>query len=222
MDRIWQWAWDRFGARYSWAIYGISIPVLMVVYLVMSFLVVASEKSGRYVEAAAVAVVAAMVMAYVIIRPGTSELQLIEQWAADRDRKVDPATALGATYTWGRGTGPRTTIGNAALLPVVLVLVGTIAGASGSRLVEYGIVGVTFGIAMVLPAVHSFPEGMLRPVRFAIGGDTEIGDSLPRSRPTFAAWSNMSSVANVFVFAVLAAMWAAVFHRASEIPALPW
>jgi len=184
----------------------------------MALPVVASEGSGRYVEAAVVAVVAAMVMAYVIARPGMSELHLTERWAAGHE--VDRVRALGATYTWARGTGPRTTIGNAVLLPAVLVLVGTIAGANGSRLMQYGIVGVMAGIAMMLPGVHSFPEASLRPARIDIVGDTGIGDSLPRSRPTFAAWSNMSSVANAFVFAALAAMWAAVFHRASEMPAL--
>src|ERR1700737_4375808 len=168
MDRIWQWAWDRYGPRYSWAIYGISIPVLLVLYLALALPVVASEGSGRYVEAAAVAVVAAMVMASVIVRPGMSELHLIEQWAAGHD--VDRVRALGATYTWARRTGPRTTIGNAVLLPAVLVLVGTIAGASGSRLVQYGIVGVMFGIAMMLPGVHSFPEASLRPARIDIVG----------------------------------------------------
>src|ERR1700742_3387684 len=218
MDRIWQWAWDRYGPRYLWAVYGISIPVLLVLYLAISLPVVASEGSGHYMEAAAVAVVAAMVTAYVIVRPGMSERQFIEQWAAGQE--VDRMRALGATYTWARGAAARTVIGNAVLLAVVLVLVGVIAGASGSRLVQYGIVGVTFGIAMMLPGVHSFPEGSMRPARVAIVGDTGIGDSLPRSRPTFAAWSNMSSVANVFVFAVLAAMWAAVVHRSIEMPVL--
>jgi hypothetical protein len=56
MDRIWQWAWDRYGARYTWAIYAIAFPVALPIYLVLSFVVVAFEKSGHYVEAAAVTV----------------------------------------------------------------------------------------------------------------------------------------------------------------------
>jgi adenylate cyclase len=33
MDRIWQWAWDRYGASYSWAILGIGYLALLPVYL---------------------------------------------------------------------------------------------------------------------------------------------------------------------------------------------
>lgn len=29
MDRIWQWAWDRHGARYAWAAYVLTIPVML-------------------------------------------------------------------------------------------------------------------------------------------------------------------------------------------------
>ena len=47
--------------------------------------------------------------------------------------------------------------------------------------------------------VHSFAEGVWRPARAAIAGDTGIGDSLPRSRPTFAAWTNMSMLATAFL-----------------------
>jgi class 3 adenylate cyclase len=59
---------------------------------------------------------------------------------------------------------------------------------------------------------------MLRPARAALAGDAGIGDSLPRSRPTFATWSNVSVLAAVVVFAVLGAMLATVFDRASEEP----
>ena len=73
-----------------------------------------------------------------------------------------------------------------------------------------------------LIAVHSFVETALRPARVAIAGDTGIGDSLPRSRPTFAAWSNVSMLAVAFAFAVAGAMLAAVFDRTPRGPgALP-
>ncbi len=64
MDRIWQWAWDRYAARYSWAICAIAFPILLTIYLVLSFVVVAFEESDRYVEAAAVTVVAVLVLVY--------------------------------------------------------------------------------------------------------------------------------------------------------------
>ena len=63
-------------------------------------------------------------------------------------------------------------------------------------------------------------EAAMRPVRVALAGDTGIGDALPRSRPTFAAWSNMSVFGVAFVFAVSARMLVAVFDRASEEPVL--
>jgi class 3 adenylate cyclase len=68
--------------------------------------------------------------------------------------------------------------------------------------------------------VHSIAEAMLRPARAALAGDTGIGDALPRSRPTFAAWSNVSILAVAFVFAAAGAMLAAVFDRATEDPIL--
>ena len=46
MDRIWQWAWDRYGARYSWAIYAATFFFLLQIYLVPSFVIVAFEESG--------------------------------------------------------------------------------------------------------------------------------------------------------------------------------
>jgi adenylate cyclase len=217
MERIWQWAWDRYGAKYSWAMYALAVPALIQPYLGMSFLVVAFERSARYAEAAAVTVFAVLVMMWIIVLPGVGELRFVEQWKAGHE--VDRVRALRATYAWVRGLTART-ICNAVLLAVVLVLVGTLAGASMSRLVQYGIVGITFGTAMMLPAIHSGAEAMIRPARVAIIGDSEIGDGLPRSRPSFAAWSNVSTLATVFVFAVWAAMLAAVFRRASESPVL--
>jgi adenylate cyclase len=62
MDRLWQWVWDRYGPRYFWALYAVAVPLSLPVYLLWSFLVVAVEKSGYYVEAAAVTVVAAAVL----------------------------------------------------------------------------------------------------------------------------------------------------------------
>ena len=109
---------------------------------------------------------------------------------------------------------------NAVWGALLLVVVGAIAGASGSRLVQYGILGAAVGAAVQLIAVHSFVEAALRPARVAIAGDTGIGDSLPRSRPTFAAWSNVSMLAVAFAFAVAGAMLAAVFDRGQRGPVL--
>jgi adenylate cyclase len=108
--------------------------------------------------------------------------------------------------------------GNAVCAALLSVVVGAIAGATAWRLIQYGILGAVTGTAVQLIAGHSFVEAALRPARVALAGDTGIGDSLPRSRPTFAAWSNVSMLAVAFAYAVVGAMLAAVFDRASEVP----
>jgi hypothetical protein len=97
MDRIWQWAWDRYGPRYSWAICAISLPSVLLAYLCGSFLIVAIEDSDHYVEAATVTVIAVPVLVYVVVLPGMRGGRLVEQWAAGRE--IDRATALESTYT---------------------------------------------------------------------------------------------------------------------------
>jgi class 3 adenylate cyclase len=191
---------------------------MLPIYLVASFLVVAFEKSGQYVDAGAVTVVAVPVLVYVMVLPGIGRIRLAEQWAAGHE--VDRASALDATYVWARGAVTRAVGGNAVGAALLLIVVGVIAGASGPRLVQYGILGAAIGAANQLVAIHSLVGAALRPVRVAIAEDTGIGDSLPRSRPTFAAWSNVSMLAAVFVFAVAGAMLAAVLDRASEVPVL--
>jgi class 3 adenylate cyclase len=191
---------------------------MLPIYLVASFLVVAFEKSGQYVDAGAVTVVAVPVLVYVMVLPGIGRIRLAEQWAAGHE--VDRASALDATYVWARGAVTRAVGGNAVGAALLLIVVGVIAGASGPRLVQYGILGAAIGAANQLVAIHSLVGAALRPVRVAIAENTGIGDSLPRSRPTFAAWSNVSMLAAVFVFAVAGAMLAAVLDRASEVPVL--
>ena len=185
MDRIWQWAWDRYGARYSWAFCAITFPLLLQIYIVLSFVVVAYEKSDRYVEVAAVTVVGVLVLVYAMVLPGLGGMRRLERWVAGHE--VDRAEALEATYTWARRMMVRAVVVNAVCAALMTVVVGAIAGATGSRLVQYGILGGVVGIANMLVAMHSAVESALRPARVAIVGDTVIGDSLPRSRPTFAA-----------------------------------
>jgi adenylate cyclase len=218
MERIWQWTWDRFGASYSWATCAIAFPLALQVYLLFAVVIVAFEKSDHYVEAAAVAVVAALLLQYVIILPGLGRIRLVERWAAGRE--VDPATALDATYTWARGAVVRAVGANAVGAALLGVVVGVIAGATGWRLVQYGILGAASGAGSQLIAVHSLMEAALRPARLAIAEDTEIGDSLPRSRPTFATWTNLSMLGVAYTFAVGSALLAAVLYRLTEAPVL--
>jgi adenylate cyclase len=218
MDRVWQWAWDRYGARYSWAVYAVIFAVFLPAFLMVSFIVVALEKSDRYIEAAAVTVVALPVLVYVYILPGLGRLRLAEQWAAGHD--VDRTSALEATYTFSRRAVARGLGGNVVWLALLFVVVGAIAGATEWRLVQYGILGACFGASAQLIGVHSFVEGAVRPARVAIAGDAGIGDSLPRSRPTFATWSKISMLAVAFGFSIGAAMLGAAFNQVSENPVL--
>ena len=97
MDRIWQWAWDRYGPRYSWAVSAIGFMVILQIYLGSAFIVVALEGSRHYVEATVATVVTVV---YVLFLPGVGPIRRVEQWAAGHE--VDRATALGDTYAYGR------------------------------------------------------------------------------------------------------------------------
>ncbi|NKZ13460.1 adenylate/guanylate cyclase domain-containing protein [Mycolicibacterium septicum DSM 44393] len=216
MDRIFQWVWDRHGPTYSWAICALVYLAGLSVHLAFPLIIVAFEGSDRYVEAAIITCVAMLVRAYLLVLPGSKRLRMIEKWVAGHT--VDPMDALRATYTYARRTTVRALATDVVWVPCLAVVVATIAGATEGRLVQYAIVGVAYGAATGVFGVHSFSEGSLRPVRAAIAGDTGIGDSLPRSRPTFAAWSNITVLAMSFAFAIGAAITASVIDRAREDP----
>ncbi|MDQ1552326.1 MAG: hypothetical protein QOD50_1748, partial [Actinomycetota bacterium] len=128
MDRIWQWAWDRYGARYSWVVWLVAFASLLPTFLLWSFVVVAYEKSSHYVETAVVTGVAVVVLAFVVNLPGVGPIRLVERWAAGC--AVDHATALTATYAWARAAGVRGLLITPVWAVVLLMVVGVIAGAS--------------------------------------------------------------------------------------------
>jgi adenylate cyclase len=218
MDRIWQHAWDRHGARYSWAFLVISLVVLLPTYLLSSSFVVAMEGSNRYAEAGVITLVATVMLVYVMVLPGVGSSRVVERWAADK--AVDDAPALDATYAWVREVVARSVIAGFVGPGLLGAVVGATAGGTAWRLVQYAILGAAIGTAVALIGVHSFAEAALRPARVAIAGDTGIGDSLPRSRPSFAAWTNASMLAAMFAFAVGGATLAAIIDRIREAPVL--
>jgi hypothetical protein len=167
---------------------------ILSISLILSFGVVAFEKSSHYVEAAAATGVAVAVLAYAVVLPGSRRFHLVHRWAAGRD--VDRAAALEDTYAWTRAAAVRGLAVWPVITALLVVVVGLIAGASVSRLVQYAILGAAMGIAPNLVGAHAFVEGALRPARAALAGDTGIGDNLPRPRPTFAAWLSVSMVAS--------------------------
>lgn len=218
MDRVWQWAWDRHGSRYSWIICAIGFPVAFPVYLGLSFVIVAVEKSGRYGESAGVTVVAMLVLMGALTLPGIGVWRPVERWAAGR--QADRLGALEATYTSARRGTARALWVVAAVAGAMALVVGVIAGATGSRLGQYAVLGAVFGPACHLIGVHSLVEAPMRPVRAALAGDEGIGDSLPRSRPTFATWTNLSMLGVAFAFAVFGVMLTAAFDQVAGSPAL--
>ena len=218
MDRIWQWAWDRYGARYSWAVWAMVFGSMLLVCLLLSFLVFAFENSSHYVEATVVTTVAVVLDACVVVLPDSRRFRLAQQWAAGRE--IDRAKALQDTYTWTRAAGVRALAFQPVWTAVLLVAVGVVAGASGSRLFQYGILGAALGVAMALIGLHTSVQGALRPARAALAGQTGLGDALPRSRPTFAAWLNLSILGSAFTFAVGGAMLAVALDRTGQVPVL--
>ena len=117
------------------------------------------------------------------------------------------------------GAGVRTLGLMTVWAALFFVVVGVVAGTTGSRLVQYGIVGAALGLTAGLIAVHAFLQGALRPARAALAGDTAIGDSLPRSRPSFGAWLELSVLGCVFAFSGgTAAMLGVALDRAGGGP----
>lgn len=217
MERIWQWAWDRYAPRYSWALALIAFPVSLAVYLPLAALVVAFEESDRYVPAVVVTAVAVVLLECLMILPGYRSMRMVERWASGVD--VDRLAALQSSYRYARRTSARTVWISGIWAGALTVVVGAMAGATVTRLLQYGILGVAIGSSVQLIAFHSIVEAAQRPARLALAGDSAIGDSLPRSRPSFAARSNVSVVAAAFAFAVIGAALGAVVGAATT-PAL--
>jgi adenylate cyclase len=208
MERFCQWAWDRHGPRYSWVMCVLVVVVAYPIYLLLALAIAALENDDRYAEAAAVAGVGVLVIAYATVLPGLREWRLVERWAAGECS--DPAVVLQATYTWARTGIIRAMVVMAVCVGLIGAVVALMAGAPVSRVVQYGIVGAVFGSSSHLIGVHTVSEGPMRPVRISLTAATPIGDSLPRTRPTFADWSNLAMLAAALAFSLAGAMLAAV------------
>ena len=218
MDRVWQWAWDRHGPRYSWAILALSFVIIVPNWEITALLIVGFEESNRFLLATVVVAATTLVGAYLVVWPASKEWRLMERWAAGDS--IDRREALEATYTYARASVVRSTVVFALVGGVMSVAVGAIAGASTSRLVQYASIGTGIGIAVNLIAVHPIVEAFMRPVRLAVAAETGIGDALPRSRPSFGTWSNVSILAASWAFTIAGALLGVVIDRASDAPAL--
>ena len=133
MDRIWQWAWDRHGPRYSWTVTAVSYFAVLPVWLGSTLLVVAFEESDRYVEAAA-ATLGIVMLLYASVLPGLGSSRVVEGWAAGRE--VDRSRAMAATYTWVRGLVARVVGATAVFSALLFAVVGAIAAVSAAVLIH--------------------------------------------------------------------------------------
>ena len=113
---------------------------LVPAYLMLSFIVVAFEKSDRYVEAAAVTVVAVPLLVYVYVLPG-SRTVTPGGAVGSRPRRRSDDGAGRHLFTYTRRAVARGLGSNVVWAALLLVVVGAIAGATEWRLVQYGIVG---------------------------------------------------------------------------------
>jgi len=216
MDRVWQWAWDRHGTRYSWIAFVLVYAMTLPIYVPVALVIVELEGSDRFVLAAGVAAIATL-SAFGVTLPGFDRWHAIEGWAAGD--QSDRLKALEDTYTHVRSTFVRSIVSFSVTGSLMCIAVGAASGASTSRLIQYGIVGVALFTSAALIATHQVPEAAFRPARVAIAGDSGVGDLLPRSRPSFATWSNMTILAAAWAFTLAGALLATTFGRAAEDPA---
>ncbi|MFV8053587.1 adenylate/guanylate cyclase domain-containing protein [Mycobacterium sp. 48b] len=218
MDRIWQWVWDRHGAKYPWAIWAFGFTSILVTYTLWALVITSYERSNRYLEAVVVTAVAVVLQSFVVL-PGPRRFRLMRPVSAADE--IDRFQALNATYVWARASGIRQLLFVTIWAAVLFAVVGVLAGARGTRVVEYAIVGGAMGTVTTLISLHTFTEGSLRPVRAALAGDSGIGDALPRSRPTFARWLEISMLCALCNFTTAGIMVGVLLGRVSDSPVLP-
>ncbi len=217
MDRVWQWAWNRHGARYSWVALVLGFGVTLPMWEASALLIVMYEGSDRFLLTGLIAAATSLAAVFVAVRPMWSpEWRLVERWAAGDS--IDRLAALESTYVIARAARVRGTVAFSLAFGASAAVAGEIAGADAARLVQYAIVGAAIGASLQAIAVHTFPEAFMRPVRVAIAGESGIGDDLPRSRPSFATWSNAAILATAWIFALAGAWLAVVDDRVSDNP----
>src|SRR5687767_9681861 len=100
MDRIWQWAWDRHATGYSWAVFVISYVLTVPLWVFTAIIIVEYEESDRHVECAAAAAAITLVLAWILVLPGTRMWRPVDRWAASD--QIDRHQTLDSTYTLAR------------------------------------------------------------------------------------------------------------------------
>lgn len=218
MERVWQWAWGRFGAKYSWAVYAVTCVVVLPIWVTVAAVLDALAGASGHAPSIGVAVLFGMLALAILEQPGSAVWRPIEGWAAgERD---DARGTLESTYAWGRIGLARGVVVYSACGATACALVGVLTGERGWWLVQYAVLGATFMASMQLIALHHYVEAVMRPVRIDVAGSTGIGDDLPRVRPSFAAWSNLSTLATAWGFAFAGAAFGVVIDGSEDRPVL--
>ena len=203
-----------------WAFWAISCVVPFPIYLYLASGVVAFEHSDRYLAAVGATLCDDAVSR---VRIGAARRRPIADWWSGGlpGENIDAATAFGEATTAGaaaRSSGSRG----------LWVCAGRCWRSSPVNLqarADHGLSSTHYwvlpsGRAATLLECTASREIAMRPVRVTLVEGTAIGDSLPRSRPRFAAWSNLAILAVAFAFSIATAMVTATFEQLGRSPAM--
>ncbi|MDG4667938.1 adenylate/guanylate cyclase domain-containing protein [Mycobacterium sp. 236(2023)] len=218
MGRYWQWLWDRHGRHYSWALIATGVVIGVGGYLALALLIVGFERSDHFGAAVVVTVIAVTIYQTAVTLLGWRWLRPVQLWAAGCD--VDRLETLKGTYAYSRKFSRHLVWGAAACVAAIAAAVGVIVGASAPRIFQYAVLGALHGAGASLTTSKAIMEAALWPVRMALIGDSDIGDGLPRSRPSFATQVNRSMVALAFIFTMGGTLVVAVYRWTADFPVL--
>lgn len=217
MDRLWGWCWRRHGTRYRWCAVAVLVVGGLPIWVTLG--VVGAEIEGVDVSILSLVVInaaASVVLGWLSMTVGGDSVwEHVHAWAAGRPSSA--RVTLEATYVAGRAAtrnGAVQATSNAALgqsLPIVL------ADAPITRALAYAAVGALFGLALDLVAAHAWAESLWRPVRAELTAGSDVGDDLPRPRPSFATHASVSVLATVVCFAYAGVGIGAMFDVRDDV-----
>ena len=217
MERLWQWAWDRHGPRFSWAAFIITALLFAFIYGFAASLFVGYERSSAYPVGISIGIVGGILVGFAHIRPGSANWLAIERFAAGGS--TDAMAALTSTYALTRELIARTFVNSVVLGAATGGAVALTVGASPVRAAEHAVLAGAALAAVNASGVHFYLEAMIRPARLAAALDSgPLGDHLPRSAPAFSTWATAFALGVVGSFTVAGLMLAVVIDEATGSP----
>jgi hypothetical protein len=70
MERVWQALWDRFGHRYSWVVFAVTVVAQVQVFATAALVMLAFEDRGSRASAVGATVVVNVATVWLAVRPG--------------------------------------------------------------------------------------------------------------------------------------------------------